>query len=147
MTKGVNSISFVCQANYCRSPVAEMLLKSKCGNSLKVDSAGLRPMVSAGMDPRSVDYLKENNIFLNLHNPKKIEKSLLDSSDIVFAMDTLVLMQLNKNFKNYRRKIKLFSYQYKNLNISDPYKLSKEKYVKVMNDINFVIDNLLLDNL
>ena len=56
------SISFVCLANYCRSPVAKMIFKDKFKNSLKVDSAGINPMVSAGMDLRSFDYLKENNL-------------------------------------------------------------------------------------
>tara|TARA_A100001011_G_scaffold351188_1_gene391079 strand:+ start:2507 stop:2941 length:435 start_codon:yes stop_codon:yes gene_type:complete len=141
MTKKIKSISFVCIANYCRSPVAEMLLKNKYGKSFEIDSAGINPMVSAGMDPRSVNYLKEKNVCCEIHNPRKVDKSFFNSSDIVFAMDTFVLLRLNKMFKNYSKKIKLFSYQHRNLNIKDPYKFSEENYVKTMDDINFVIES------
>ena len=71
MIEETRSIGFVCLANYCRSPVAKMLAKNKFKHSLKVDSAGINPMVSAGMDSRSADYLKENNIVFEMHNPKK----------------------------------------------------------------------------
>tara|TARA_B100000989_G_scaffold289534_1_gene261518 strand:- start:474 stop:920 length:447 start_codon:yes stop_codon:yes gene_type:complete len=139
------SVGFICMANYCRSPVAKMLLKNKYGNSLKVDSAGIKPLISAGMDPRSLDYLNELGIPQKIHTPKKIDKSFIKSSNIIFAMDMTILMKLNTVFKNSRTKIKLFSFQHKNLNIMDPYNLSNEKYKKVMNDIKFVIDNLSLE--
>ena len=147
MIEEPKSIGFVCMANYCRSPVAKVLLKNKFESLLRVDSAGLRPMVSAGMDPRSVNYLKENDKIYEIHNPKKIDKNFLGSSNIVFAMDTVVLMHLNSSFRNYRDKFKLFTYQHKNVHIKDPYKLSKEKYKTVMDEIKFVIDSFQLEDL
>ena len=132
-------------ANYCRSPVAKMLLKHKFGDSIKTDSAGIRPLVSAGMDPRSFDFLTKNNVHPELHTPKKVDKNFFLTSDIIFAMDTLILMQLNKTFKKYRYKFKLFSYQYRDLNIVDPYNLSEENYKNVMEDIKLIVTNLVLD--
>ena len=146
MTEKVRSISFVCLANYCRSPVAKMLFKEKF-NNLRVDSAGLSPMVSAGMDSRSVEYLKENKIVCEIHNPKRVDKSFLNSFDIVFAMDAFVLMQLNKTFKNFSNKFKLFTYQHRNLQILDPYRLSEEKYKNTMDEIKFVVDHFKLEDL
>ena len=147
MIEETKSIGFVCLANYCRSPVAKIILKNKFKNSLIVDSAGINPMVSAGMDLRSVDYLKENNIAYEVHNPKKIDKNFLTSSNIVFAMDAVVLMHLNKTYKNFRHKFKLFTYKQRNLQIKDPYRLSKEEYKDVMIKINFVIDSFQLEEL
>lgn len=141
------SISFVCLANYCRSPVAKMIFKDKFKNSLKVDSAGLNPIVSAGMDLRSLDYIKEKNIAYEVHNPKKVDKKFLKSSNIVFAMDTMVLMHLNKTYKNFRHKFKLFTYQHRNLQINDPYRLSEEEYKNVMDKIKFVADSFQLEEL
>ena len=146
MINEIRSVGFVCLANYCRSPVAKVLLENKFKNSLKVDSAGINPMISAGMDLRSVNYLKEND-FHEIHNPKRIDKIFLNSSDIIFAMDTSVLMYLNKTYKNYRNKFKLFTYQHRNIKILDPYKLSDEKYKNVMDDIKFVINNFKLEEL
>ncbi len=134
------SISFICLANYCRSPVAKVLLQNKFKDSLLVDSAGINPIISAGMDLRSLNYLKENKCSYEIHNPKRINKGFLDSSDTILAMDTKVLMYLNKNYKNYRNKFKLFTYKHRNIQIKDPFKLSEENYKKVMDDIKFVID-------
>ncbi|MFL2747840.1 MAG: hypothetical protein ACJ0HU_05695 [Gammaproteobacteria bacterium] len=147
MTDQLGSVGFVCLANYCRSPVAKVLLKNKFKNLLKVDSAGINPMVSAGMDSRSISYLKENDKFYEIHNPQRIDKNFLNSSNIIFAMDTSVLMYLNKNYKRHRNKFKLFTYQHRNLQIRDPYKLSKEKYKIVMDEIKFVIDSFELEEL
>ena len=147
MTDELGSVGFVCLANYCRSPVAKVLLKNKFKNLLKVDSAGINPMVSAGMDSRSISYLKENDKFYEIHNPQRIDKNFLNSSNIIFAMDTSVLMYLNKNYKRHRNKFKLFTYQHRNLQIRDPYKLSKEKYKIVMDEIKFVIDSFELEEL
>ena len=147
MIEETRSIGFVCLANYCRSPVAKMILKNKFKHSLKVDSAGINPMVSAGMDSRSVDYLKENNIIFEMHNPKKIDKNFLNSSDVIFAMDVMVLMHLNKTYKNFRHKFKLFTHQQGNLQIKDPYRLSEEEYKNVMDKIKFVADSFQLEEL
>ena len=141
------SVGLVCLANYCRSPVAKIILKNKFKDSLKVDSAGINPMVSAGMDSRSVDYLKENNITYELHNPKKIDKNFLKSSNVVFAMDAMILMHLNKSYKNFRHKFKLFTYKQRNLQIKDPYRLSEEEYKNVMDKIKLVADSFLLEEL
>ena len=145
MNKEVKSICFVCTANYCRSPVAEMLLRAKYKNSINVSSAGLRPMVISGMDPRSLSFLKKNKIPYSVHNPKKIDADLFKLSNIVFAMDTIVLMQLNKFYKKYRNKLRLVSFQHRNINIVDPYNLPIKKYENVMENIKFVIDNLSLE--
>ena len=83
-------------ANYCRSPVAKMLFKNKFGDTFKIDSAGIQPKISAGMDARSVNFLKENNIPLEIHNPKKIDRNFFNSSNIIFAMDTTILIKLKQ---------------------------------------------------
>ena len=147
MIEETRSIGFVCLANYCRSPVAKMILKNKFKNSLKVDSAGIYPMVSAGMDSRSIDYLKENNIAYEIHNPKKIDEHFLNSSNIVFAMDTKVLMYLNKTYINFRYKFKLFTYKQRNLQIKDPFRMSEEEYKNVMDKIKFVVNSFQLEEL
>ena len=147
MIEEIKSIGFVCIANYCRSPVAKMIFKNKFKDSLKVDSAGINPMVSAGMDSRSADYLKENNIVFEVHNPKKIDKNFLNSSDVVFAMDVMVLTYLNKTYKNFRHKFKLFTYKQRNLQIKDPYRMSEKEYKIVMDKIKFVVDRFELEEL
>ena len=72
---------------------------------------------------------------------------LFKLSNIVFAMDTIVLMQLNRFYKKYRNKFRLVSFQHRNINIVDPYNLPRKKYENVMENIKFVIDNLSIEEI
>ena len=71
MTAINKSFCIVCIANYCRSPVAENLLKNRFNESYEFFSAGISPMSMPNMDPRSLKFLKENDVIHNFHTPKK----------------------------------------------------------------------------
>lgn len=87
------------------------------------------------MDPRSIEFLKENNINEIYHLPKKINNKMIENSDLVLAMDAYILAELNKNFRRYSKKFKLFSYGKPLFNLSDPYTFSKDDYVCIMQNI------------
>ena len=57
----MKKILVVCMANYCENPVAEKLLQDINKNKFKILSAGIEPLSTASMDPRSIKYLKEKN--------------------------------------------------------------------------------------
>ena len=71
------SFCIVCIANYCRSPVFESILKKRFGNKFEFFSVGLSPMPKANMDPRSLEFLSQIGIKDVIHNPKKINKSII----------------------------------------------------------------------
>ena len=90
------------------------------------------------MDPRSLDYLKQNDVQHPFHNAKKINNKMLRYFDYFLAVDLLVLNELNKSFPKYAHKFKLFTSQFNDTHIIDPYRLGNEGYLKVMNDIKYV---------
>lgn len=48
-------VVLVCYANFCRSPVAEILLRDKFGSEkYNFISAGIHPIKKVGMDDRSL---------------------------------------------------------------------------------------------
>ena len=134
-------VCIVCFANFCRSPVAELLLKVRFENEgIIFTSAGINPMPTAGMDKRSQDYLKNRGIN-NFHNPRQIKKSIIDESDLILALDIYVLSHLNKSYPKDHAKIKLFNYKHPELPIFDPFKLKEiEEYTNIMERINIVCD-------
>ena len=130
------SICIVCYANYCRSPVAEAIFKNIFDNNLVISSAGIRPLYSMGMDPRSESFLKKNGFNYQPHFPKKISKYNLENNDLVLAMDYMVLNDLNNSFSRYKNKIKLFNHGNSEMVIHDPFGFkSEEKYEEMMNRI------------
>ena len=144
MQKRRKSFCVVCIANYCRSPVVENLLKKRFKNQYEFFSAGISPISLPSMDKRSLDFLKQNNISHSFHTAKKINNKMLNYFDYFFAVDHIVLNELNKQFPKFKNKFVLLTAQFKDRNIIDPYRFKDDEYLNVMNDIKYVVENIKL---
>lgn len=141
------SFCIVCIANYCRSPVVENFLKDRFGDKYEFFSAGISPISMPNMDPRSLKFLKENNINHNFHTPKKINKQMLNYFDQFLAVDFLVLSHLNTAYPKYKYKFKSLTMQFDDISIVDPYQLSTNGYIKTMNNIKYVAEKINLEGI
>ncbi len=139
------SFCIICIANYCRSPVVENLLKKRFKDKYEFFSAGISPISLPNMDPRSLRFLKENGAHYSFHTPKKISKKMLDYFDIFLAVDFFVLNKLNVSYPKYRHKFRSLTMQFKDINILDPYQLETDEYMKTMNNINYVVKKINLE--
>lgn len=135
-------VSIICYANFCRSPVAEFLLKNKGFENVVFNSFGLNPKVSSSMDPRSQRFLKDQGIPNIIHCPKKVSKKDLEESTTILALDHILIMELNRKFPSFKKKIKLLSFKNPKIILDDPYRYNDENYTKVMRKINTVCNNL-----
>ena len=147
MNEAKKSFCIVCIANYCRSPVAENLLKKKFGHKYEFFSAGISPISLPNMDPRSLKFLKENNVNHNFHTPKKINIKMLNYFDNFLAVDFFVLNQLNNTYPKYRQKFLSLTTQFNDINIVDPYRFNDDEYIKIMNDIKYVAEEIDLERI
>ena len=77
-------VVLVCYANFCRSPVAEILLRDKFGSEkYNFISAGIHPIKKVGMDDRSLKFLRSLNINLDyLHMPKILNYKIIKNGNI-----------------------------------------------------------------
>lgn len=137
-------ILVVCAANYCRSPVAQQLLEYYHKDH-DFDSAGIFDFNAAGMDPRSLKFLKKNIKNPKFHNTKKITKKLIDSNDLIYAIDFKILMDLNKLFPNSSKKFKIFGLENQKIMITDPFKMDEISYEHIMEKINYICKEIGLD--
>ena len=99
------------------------------------------------MDPRSLKFLKENNVSHSFHIPKKINKKMLEYFDIFLAVDFYVLNQLNVTYPKYKHKFLSLTTQFSDINVIDPYKLPPNEYQKTMSDIKFIAENINFDEM
>jgi protein-tyrosine-phosphatase len=136
------SFCIVCIANYCRSPVFEILLRNKYGEKFEFFSAGINPISKPNMDKRSSQYLKSLGIENVLHTPKKISNKMLNYFDFFIAVDIIVLNALNTTFPQFKNKFFLANRNLKNIYIKDPYIMNNEEYLKIMEKISFVVDSI-----
>ena len=141
------SFCIVCIANYCRSPVVEVMLNSKYKEKYEFFSAGISPIFQPGMDPRSLKFLNSLNISSKIHTPKNLNKKIFEYFDYFLAVDLFVLNELNTRHKKYRNKFRLLTSQFNNIDIIDPYKFDDENYIEVMKDIAKVVECINLENI
>ena len=139
------SFCVVCFANYCRSPVAEILLRKKFGDKFEFFSAGISPAAMPNMDPRSLKFLQEEKISHDFHTPKKINKKMLDYFDKFLAVDFFVLNELNTKYPKYKHKFCSLTMQFSDKNILDPYQLETDEYMQVMNSIKYIAEKIDLE--
>ncbi len=123
----------------------ENLLKKRFGDKYEFFSAGIAPISLPNMDPRSSKFLNDNNIRHDFHTPKKINKKMLDYFDKFLSVDFFVLNQLNQNYQRYKHKFVSLSAQFSDINITDPYHLQTDDYLRTMNDIKHIAENIDLE--
>ena len=129
-------VCFVCYANFCRSPVAEFLLKSKIEN-IEVTSAGISAFSTFNMDNRSNTFLKKKLNRSFLHTPRTADNNLLSSCDLILAMDVDILKMLIENFPKHKEKYKLISVIDNYSSVVDPYQFEDiEDYNSCMERID-----------
>lgn len=138
----VPQICVVCVANFCRSPVAEHLLRIKFKNRFNLISAGINPISHPNMDPRSEKFLQSCGLENISHFPRKINKTIINDSEYVFALDHYVLSILNKVYGINFKKVKLLNFQNNKLLTPDPYRMGDSDYLEVMKNIKLISDSL-----
>lgn len=127
--------------------MVENLLKKRFQDKYEFFSAGIAPISLPSMDPRSLEFLKENNINHNFHTPKKINKRMLDYFDHFLAVDFYVLNQLNISYPKFKHKFLSLTTQFNDVNIVDPYHFQSDDYLRVMSDIKYVTEKINLEEI
>ncbi|WP_019394962.1 arsenate reductase (thioredoxin) [Priestia filamentosa] len=77
------TIYFLCTGNSCRSQMAEGWGKKYLGESWNVYSAGIE---AHGLNPRAVKAMKEVDVDISNQTSDIIDKSILNSADLVVTL-------------------------------------------------------------
>ena len=84
------SIIFVCTGNTCRSPMAEIILKSKLKlagvDSVKVSSAGLNASVGDKISKNSLAALKQLGYKSYAFKSKQLTAEMIRKADLIICM-------------------------------------------------------------
>ena len=119
-------VLFVCTGNTCRSPMAEMLLRSKIkSRKIKwwdVASCGIQAEVGGKISPNSSIVLEEEGISAEKFAPRQLTQKIIDSSTIVICMTT-AQKQILEGCGNIFSISDFCGYE-----IPDPYGQDKEVY-------------------
>ena len=137
MNEDKYKLLIVCQANYCRSPAAEVIIDQLLPHDKYfVNSAGLKPKSEPNMDPRTRKYLIQNGFQMNkIHNPKLVTSMLLKQQDKILFMDLSIMDKIRNQYPNLSNRMQLFNTPAGKFDLSDPYLSDKKQYEEIMDNI------------
>ncbi len=146
-------ILFVCTGNTCRSPVAEVLLKSElAGTSLpfdvEVSSAGLSAVPGEKASEPVRRLFGANNPGLNKHLSRSLDYDLIDDSDMILVMTNDHRRELLARFPRAANKTFLLK-EFAELNqeavdLKDPAGYGPEKYHQMLEEISSAVKKITL---
>lgn len=138
-------ILVVCTANICRSPVAEVLLHTKLQTAglanWSVSSAGTWAEKGHTAASFSIALMAERGLDIRGHCSQPVTETSLQRADLVLCMETSHVRQLQKAFSDHQGKIfTLRQMVNKRGSVKDPYGRSRRHYVKMVTEVNELIE-------
>ena len=129
------SVLFVCKGNICRSPFAERLAskleREGMNSGIRFGSAGLHVPKPISSPENAIQIAKQFGGDLESHRSQSISLELVQSYDMIIAMEVWQYTELQTSFKNHQDKLFLLpllesngrarQYGYAAFNIEDPY--------------------------
>lgn len=131
-------ILFLCTGNTCRSPLAEVYLKSRCPQ-WSVDSAGVAAVAGMPATEQARSVAAEAGLELGEHKARPLEEVSLEEYDQVYAMSSSHLRYLPKG----HRGAVLSTLAGKKKDVEDPYGRGVESYREAFSEIRQYLDRLL----
>lgn len=155
----VIGILYVCKGNIVRSPFAELYSnrlvagKSEAAIPLKFSSAGLVTPDTKTSPEEAVRTAAQYDVSMREHRSRLINCSMVESRDLVVAMDVWQLELLKRLFPEHERKMVLlplydrerdrYEDRYWKYNIADPYGKGIEHYVDCYRRMSVVLRNFI----
>lgn len=138
-------ILFICTANICRSPVAEGILRQRLEadglDDFTVSSAGTWAQLRRGAASTSIKLLAEQGIDISPHRAREVTRELIEEADLILCMESGHAEALRVEFPEAVERIFLLSEMSdSNHNVEDPYGGPYPGYVKMVDEVSYLID-------
>ncbi|MDR0595339.1 MAG: hypothetical protein LBF94_01390 [Puniceicoccales bacterium] len=141
-------ILIVCTGNTCRSPlveaiVADYLEKSALKNKFIVSSGGISAQSGEPAHHYATQIARELGLSLEGHITRKVDRHLLDESDLVLCMTDAHKFLLLHNFEGLLKKCFTLAECVSFYDIGDPYGRGIDAYRKIAADVKNLLPNLM----
>jgi protein-tyrosine phosphatase len=123
-------ILVVCVGNICRSPTAELLLRSALAPTpISVTSAGLAARVGEAMEPSARAVLESHGHDAEAFKARQLTADIVNDSDLILVMEKQHVNQVLKIAAHARGKVFLLGKWQSEREIQDPYRQGKAAFI------------------
>lgn len=136
------SILFVCTANQCRSPMAEVIMKDylkrmDLHSSIEVQSAGTWAKNGYPATDLGIKAMAERGLDTSSHKSQSISKVFLEPFDLILTMESGHKEAIQIEFSSLADKVFMLSEMSGEItNIEDPIGRSYHQYLETADQIN-----------
>jgi len=129
-------ILVVCVGNICRSPMAEVLLKSALReqDDITVESAGLGALVGHPASAYAVELMEELGEDISGHRARQIHPDMVSAADLVLVMESRHKRAIDDADPTARGKVHRLG-DWQGIDIADPYRQPKAAFADALADI------------
>ena len=140
------NILFVCTANVCRSPVAEVifsdwLARQAVPGDWQVTSAGTWALSGQAASTYSREVLAEQGLNIGEHRSRRVDHEMMQHSDLVLCMTRSQAEAIKIEFPDYAGRVHLLtSMAGPAYDVADPYGGPREGYVMMAAELQRLIE-------
>ena len=144
----MGEIIFICNANMCRSPMAEGILQWKLDSTgttgITVSSMGIHAREGSGATENAIAVCAENSIAIEHHRSRPLLPGELKKSEFIFVMEPVQIDFIDIFFPQVSDRIYMLGAwpqrKIKKASIADPVGKSIRAYRKTFNRLQECID-------
>ena len=96
-------ILVLCEGNYCRSPMAEFLLRASLGPEVSVESAGLGALHGSSAAPEAEALMTDRGLDISSHRARQLTKEIALAADLILVMEKVHRRRLQQRFATHLR--------------------------------------------
>jgi capsular exopolysaccharide synthesis family protein len=129
---------YSCIGNICRSPMGEYLLRKiahERGSDIDVSSAGISALVGSGADELAVEVMSEIGIDVSAHRARQLNEDLVKNNELILVMEQWQQKKIEQLYPFSHGRVHLLG-KWDESEISDPYKMSKTKFIEAYEKID-----------
>lgn len=140
------NVLFVCTANICRSPVAEVLFadwlkRQAIPGEWRVGSAGTWAQGGGAASAYSREVVGQQGLSLEQHQSRRVDGALLAAADLVLCMTRSHCEALVAEFPQHAGRIHLLSAVARaGYDVADPYGGPRPGYVEMVAELKDLIE-------
>jgi protein-tyrosine-phosphatase len=140
------TVVFVCTANICRSPVAEVLFadwlrRQAVAGDWRVSSAGTWAQDDAPASIDSREILAERGLDLTQHRSRRVDRQMVEAADLLLCMTGSQREALQAEFPDLADRIHLLSAMAgPSYDIFDPYGGPRAGYVAMVSEVQHLLE-------